>query len=206
MKYTQNRLKYTKTDSHPCCIAHSNVCTQLFGRKMHSDWFHSVDIVQGRGQHGEEVGYWYPCRLEKTICKWDIYVPRVMKGLYETEPGCSVSFWIEARCCTQMKYTQNRLKYSKTDSHPCCIAHSNVCTELFGGKIHSDWFHRVDIVQFRWQHGEEVGYWYPCRLEKTICKWDIYVPRFMKGLYETEPGCSVSFWIEARCCTQRREE
>jgi hypothetical protein len=27
------------------------------------------------------VGYWCPYRLEKTICKWDIYVPLVMKGL-----------------------------------------------------------------------------------------------------------------------------
>jgi hypothetical protein len=60
-----------------------------------------------------------------------------------------------------MKYTQNRLKYTKTDSHPRSIAHGNVCTRLFRGKMHSDWFHRVEIVQGRWQHGEEVGYWYP---------------------------------------------
>jgi hypothetical protein len=68
-----------------------------------------------------------------------------------------------------MKYTQNRLKYTKTDSHPRSIAHSNVCTRLFRGKMHSDWFYGVEIVQVRWQYGEEVGYWYPCRLEKTIC-------------------------------------
>jgi hypothetical protein len=37
MKYTQNRLKYTKTDSHPRSIAHSKVCTRLFRGKMHSD-------------------------------------------------------------------------------------------------------------------------------------------------------------------------
>jgi hypothetical protein len=83
MKYTQNRLKYTPTDSHPCSIAHSNVCTRLFGAKMRSDWCHRVEIVQGRWLHGEEVSYWYPCRLEKTFCKWDIYVPLVMKGLME---------------------------------------------------------------------------------------------------------------------------
>jgi hypothetical protein len=65
MKYTQNWVKYTKTESHPRSIAHSNVCTRLFGGKMHSDWFHGVEIVQGRWHHGEEVGYWYPCRLEK---------------------------------------------------------------------------------------------------------------------------------------------
>jgi hypothetical protein len=48
---------------------------------MHSDWFHRAEIVQGRWQHGEEVGHWYPCTLENTICNWDIYVPRVMKGI-----------------------------------------------------------------------------------------------------------------------------
>jgi len=40
---------------------------------MHSDWFHGVEILQGRWQHGEEMGYWYPCGLAKTMCKWDIY-------------------------------------------------------------------------------------------------------------------------------------
>jgi hypothetical protein len=30
------------------------------------------------------------------------------------------------------------------------------------------------ILQGRWQHGEEVGNWYPNGLEKTICKWDIF--------------------------------
>jgi hypothetical protein len=27
------------------------------------------------------VGYCYPSGLEKTLCKWDIHVPLVMKGL-----------------------------------------------------------------------------------------------------------------------------
>jgi hypothetical protein len=27
------------------------------------------------------VGYCYPNGLEKTLCKWDIYVPLVTKGL-----------------------------------------------------------------------------------------------------------------------------
>jgi len=39
---------------------------------MHSDWFHGVEVVQGRWQHGEDVGYCYPNRLERAICKWDI--------------------------------------------------------------------------------------------------------------------------------------
>jgi len=48
---------------------------------MHSDWFHGVEIDQGRWQHGEEVGCWYPKRLDRAICKWDIHVPLVTKGL-----------------------------------------------------------------------------------------------------------------------------
>jgi hypothetical protein len=29
----------------------------------------------------EKLGYCYPSGLEKTLCKWDIYVPLVTKGL-----------------------------------------------------------------------------------------------------------------------------
>jgi hypothetical protein len=39
------------------------------------------DILQGRWQHGEKVGYCYPNGLEKTLCKWEVYVPLVAKGL-----------------------------------------------------------------------------------------------------------------------------
>jgi hypothetical protein len=81
LKYTQNWLKYITTDSRQRSIAHSNICRRLFRGKMHSDWFHGVEIVQGRWQHGEEGGYWYPNRLERAICKWDIYAPLVTKGL-----------------------------------------------------------------------------------------------------------------------------
>jgi hypothetical protein len=48
---------------------------------MHSDWFSGIEILQGRWQHGEKVGYCYRSRLEKTLCKWDIYVLLVMKRL-----------------------------------------------------------------------------------------------------------------------------
>jgi len=64
-----------------CSIAHSIICTRLFRGKMHSDWFNGIEILQGRWQHGEKVGYCYPSGLEKTFCKWDIYVPLVTKGL-----------------------------------------------------------------------------------------------------------------------------
>jgi len=48
---------------------------------MYSDWFNGIVILQGRWQHGEKVGYCYPSGLENTLCKWDIYVPLVTKGL-----------------------------------------------------------------------------------------------------------------------------
>jgi len=50
------------------------------------------------------------------------------------------------------------------------IAHSIICTRLFHGKMHSDWFNGTEILQARWQHGEKVGYCYPSGLEKTLCK------------------------------------
>jgi hypothetical protein len=43
--------------------------------------FSAIEILQGRWQHGEKVGYCYPSGLEKTLCKWDVYVPLVTKGL-----------------------------------------------------------------------------------------------------------------------------
>jgi len=46
-----------------------------------------------------------------------------------------------------------------TASHPCGIALSIICTPLFRGKMHCDWFHELEIFQDRWRHGEKVGYW-----------------------------------------------
>jgi hypothetical protein len=62
-------------------IAHSIICTRLFCGKMHSDWFSGIEILQGRWQRGEKVGYCYPCGIGRTLCKWEIYVPRVTKRL-----------------------------------------------------------------------------------------------------------------------------
>jgi len=50
---------------------------------MHSDWFNGIEILQGRCQHREKVGYCYLGGLEKTLCKWDIYVPLITKALIE---------------------------------------------------------------------------------------------------------------------------
>jgi hypothetical protein len=48
---------------------------------MHSDWLNGKEILQGRWQHGEKVGYCYSSGLEKTLYKWEVYVPLVTKGL-----------------------------------------------------------------------------------------------------------------------------
>ena len=64
-----------------CSIAHCIFCTRLFRGKMHSDWFNGTEILQGRWQHREKVGYCYPSELEKTLFKWDMYVPLVTKWL-----------------------------------------------------------------------------------------------------------------------------
>jgi len=53
-------------------IAHSIICTWLFRGKMHSDCFNGKEILQGRWQHGEKVGYCHPSGLEKALCKWDM--------------------------------------------------------------------------------------------------------------------------------------
>ena len=63
-------------------MLHSALQTVSFVHgKMHSDWSNGIEILQGRWQHGEKVGYCYPSGLEKTLCKWDMYVPLVTKGL-----------------------------------------------------------------------------------------------------------------------------
>ena len=36
------------------------------------------------------MGYCYPSGLEKTVCKWDIYVLLVMKGLRDYKPFVSI--------------------------------------------------------------------------------------------------------------------
>jgi hypothetical protein len=65
---------------------------------MHSDRFNRIEILQGRWQYGEKVGYCYPSGLEKTLCKWDINVPLVTKGLRKTELGTNITFLVKVKC------------------------------------------------------------------------------------------------------------
>jgi len=88
-----------------CSIAHSIICTRLFRGKMHSDWFNGIQVLQGRWQHAEKVGYCYPSGLENTLCKGDIYVPLVTKGL---KAGTHI------RTNTSFEMIQNRIRLIRT--------------------------------------------------------------------------------------------
>jgi hypothetical protein len=48
---------------------------------LHCTQFNGIEILHGRWQHGEKVGYCYPSRIEKTLCKWDTYALLVTIGL-----------------------------------------------------------------------------------------------------------------------------
>jgi len=58
-------------------------CVQCCYAMQHCTQYHLYTAVSrdGRWQHGEKVGYRYPSGLEKTLCKSDIHVPLVTKGL-----------------------------------------------------------------------------------------------------------------------------
>ena len=84
----------------PCTNDTVCICTRLFHGKMHSDWFNGIEILQGRWQHGEKVGYCYPSGLEKTLCKWDIHIcpaghRRVKHPSIETSlKSCATAFFL----------------------------------------------------------------------------------------------------------------
>jgi hypothetical protein len=88
---------------------------------MHSDWFNEIEILQGRWQHGEKVGYCYHSGLEKTLCKWALYVPLVTKGL--TNRMWTVSqwraFWLTYAVCLCLTACQNVFVFWKQGELGC---------------------------------------------------------------------------------------
>jgi len=110
-------------------------------------------------------------------------LPSTLKYLYFVEP-VRMHFPAKQPYCTN----------DTVCNAACRIAHSIICTRLFRGKIRSDWFNGIEILQGRWQHGEKVGYCYPSGLEKILCKWDIYVPLVMKGLTASFDMFSAGWW------------
>jgi hypothetical protein len=75
----------------------------------------------------------------------------------------------------------------------CSTAHSVICTRLFRGKMHSDLFDGIEILQGRWQHGEKVGYSYPSGLEKTLCESTMY------RVAEKSPYTQTIWWQVCGC-------
>ena len=106
--------------------------------------------------------------------------------------NCTYSIWYLSHCYCYLPLSWKRWNWFECAvggvGHPqhtvcnaaCSIVHSIICTRLFRGKMHSDYFNGIQIFQGRWQHGEKVGYSYPSGIEKTLCKWDIYVLLVMK--------------------------
>jgi hypothetical protein len=83
-------------------------------------------------------------------------LPSTLKYLYSVEP-------VRMHFPVKQLYTNNAVCNAA-----CSNAHSIICTRLFCGKMHSDWFNRIEILQGRWQHGEKVGYCYFNGFEKTF--------------------------------------
>jgi len=108
-----------------------------------------------------------------TVSHFFSMLPSTLKYLYSVEP-VRMHFPAKQPYCTN----------DTVCNAACSIAHNIVCTvRLFRGKIHSDWFNGIEILQGRWQHGEKVRYCYSTGLEKTLYKWDICdVPLVTKGL------------------------
>jgi len=116
-------------------------------------------------------GHIYPTYKESFQVRWDNSIPLFLHAAIYLE--VSLFHWN-----SQDAFSRETAVYSII----CTRLHSTICTRLFRGKMHSDWFNGIEILQGRWQHGDKVGYCYPSGLEKTLCKWDIYVPLVTKGL------------------------
>ena len=122
------------------------------------------------------AGHICPTYKESFQVRWDNSIPHFLHAAIYLE----VSLF---RWTSQNAFSRETAVY-KWYCVQCCysIAHSIICTRLFRGKIHSDWFNGTEILQGRWQHGENVGYCYPSGLERTLCKWDIHAPLVSKWL------------------------
>jgi len=94
-----------------CCIASLHTAWFVHG-KMHSEWFNRIEILQGRWHYGEIVGYCYLSGLEKTLCKWDMYIPLVKKGLMQpNQPFTHTTGRIAARNDKQQLLNKIKVAY-----------------------------------------------------------------------------------------------
>ena len=81
-----------------------------------------------------------------TVSLFFSMLPSTLKYLYSVEPVRMHFSWnssVQMILCAMLHSS---------------IAHNIICTLLFHGKMHYDWFNGIEILQGRWQHGENVGY------------------------------------------------
>ena len=109
------------------------------------------------------AGHICPTYKESFQVRWDTSIPLFLHAAIYLE--VSLFRWTSQNAFPRVQLIPCAMLHSS-------IAHSIICTLLFRGKMHSDWFNGIEILQSRWQHGEKVGYCYPSGLEKTLCKWD----------------------------------
>jgi hypothetical protein len=102
---------------------------------MHSDWFNGIDVLQGKWQHGEKVGYCYPSGLEKTLCKWEIYVPLVTKGL---KPRC---------IGTMRSQSQSQSINQHSTNNKINLGQTHYSTRLHVSTLHEGQLISVDIIK-----------------------------------------------------------
>jgi hypothetical protein len=78
----------------------------------------------------KKVGYCYPSGLEKTLCKWEVYVPLVTKGLKEmtTLTEGFPSFFLSCKANARVKPAK-RGGTART-LHSCCVALCILCVVL----------------------------------------------------------------------------
>jgi len=107
-----------------------------FCGKMHSDWFNGIEILQGRWQHGE-VGYCYPSGFEKTLCKWDIYVLLVMKGL-------SICPTAAPRLVSRHRTNGRHVLVPEGDR----LLYGGKCCKLLDGQVHRRWIGPILLTGF----------------------------------------------------------
>jgi len=110
------------------CNAAMQHCTQyhLYTAVLRENAFNGTELLQGRWQHGEKVGYCYPSGLEKTLCKRNIYVLLVTKGLNITEHAtvCTATCrllimdgWVNSSKWHCSTFTSRFLQFSPSNQH-----------------------------------------------------------------------------------------
>ena len=129
------------------------------------------------------AGHVCPTYKESFQVRWDNSIPLFLHAAIYLE----VSLF---RWTSQNKFCRVQMIMLHAALHTVSFVH---------GKIYSDWFNGIVILQGRWQHGEKVGYCYPSGLEKTLYKWDIRVSLITKRLTVSEFVPWTCFFSPTRC-------